>query len=650
MNSLEFILEELDNWVFSDEQWNQSNFYKIPEITYSYNYSSKEENPKHILNETLFVELWGLKLEVFNDAVIDKKKRLIDEASKILIDNVNKKKKKILQSLEYINDLSSNDEVLSEKRDIIEGGLVEILDHLELMLTWLDFEKEKALVWNYFTAWEEQKKYCLSDEERKRKTEEVEKINKKIYWEKLSDIKKYREGILDYFYTKYENYKQAVNDNSIDNQRILTSDEVKRYEKYLDKFNELDKEYVPKKKESAESIIDKKWEKIDMKGDDIIDFFDFDYKANDAQTGWMKHKAEYDSSISTYTDTPTWLHIPVDEKRKVSHLKKVNRLSAHENTQHWVTLERHKKIIWNIRWKWNLELAEWAATLLEDMFEYGQNLFKEVEQDWKKYNILDIDKLDYVANFPKTLAEEVLTDEEFLDFLKLHEKVEPDNINPLARYLRHKRTWVQKKDVTYTLWKIKAAHYYNDIILWKSDGDFSDLFEWKVWFDQIEEFKIVKNSKLENNNKLNKEIWINKWKIKNILDNRKLTRLVNELSRKNIELEKEKTLLPENFMFHEAVYFSVIQREKRVLIKKKHWKNKWNNQFKIKNAELNTESFYTYLEIKYPGINFSKEKINSIRFWFKKQLLGAVLWVEKTISIYEKSKEQIEQIEKDKIE
>jgi hypothetical protein len=46
--------------------------------------------------------------------------------------------------------------------------------------------------------------------------------------------------------------------------------------------------------------------------------------------------------------------------------------------------------------------------------------------------------------------EEILTDEEFLDFLKLQNKIEPDKMSSLDRYLRFKRTGFQRKDITYT--------------------------------------------------------------------------------------------------------------------------------------------------------------------------------------------------------
>jgi len=162
------------------------------------------------------------------------------------------------------------------------------------------------------------------------------------------------------------------------------------------------------------------------------------------------------------------------------------------------------------------------------------------------------------------MMEEVLSDEEFYDFLYLQNKIEPDKMAVLDRYLRFKRTWFQRKDITYTTWKIKAAKYINDIILWNIDWDLEDLYSWKVWFKDLDKISLIK--------KYAKKSWVK---------------------------------LPENLLFADATYYWVIQREK--------WK------------KITKQGFYNYLIKKYPFLkSLVDEKIDTIKFWFKKQLLWVI--------------------------
>jgi hypothetical protein len=140
-------------------------------------------------------------------------------------------------------------------------------------------------------------------------------------------------------------------------------------------------------------------------------------------------------------------------------------------------------------------------------------------------------------------------------------------MSPFNRYLRFKRTGFQRKDITYTTWKLKAAKYINDIITKKIDWDFSDLYLWKVWFEDLKKIKLIK----ENFNKKN---------------------------------ETQGVKLPENLFFSEATLFWILQKQK------------W--------GKINKELFIEYIQKKYPFLKLSEEKINLIKFWFKKQLLWAV--------------------------
>ena len=146
-------------------------------------------------------------------------------------------------------------------------------------------------------------------------------------------------------------------------------------------------------------------------------------------------------------------------------------------------------------------------------------------------------------------------------------------MTPLRRYLRHMRTWIQRKDITYTIWNIKAAKYLNQVIVGEREWDFSDLWAWKVWFDQIQLFRDAEESK-------------------------------------NVNKQK----LPENMMFYEAQYFALEQRKKR-----KEYResieftslDKESKEYKdgLKKFSVSEEEFLTYLLNKYPFLDVSDEKI-----------------------------------------
>ncbi|PIE85226.1 hypothetical protein CSA08_03125 [Candidatus Gracilibacteria bacterium] len=417
----------------------------------------------------------------------------------------------------------------------------------------------------------------------------------------MSENSEYVEGSIDYYHGKYKNYKEKLNKGEIEEEKTLTKQEVIRYEGYLKKLHLLAPEYTPKVRKKTEKVIDKKWDEVNIYKNDLLIVFDNHFKAIEKHTGNMPKRAYFDENVGGVTDTPEGLLYPKNnEKFDFITLSRAAKLLGHEIGQHGVSLVSHNELVGNIRGKNNLELAEGTAKLVEDLFEFGENLLIDsTDINGKKVKIINIEKLEYVPNFPKTLMEEILTDKEFLDFLNLNNKVENDKTSPIQRYLRHKRTGFQRKDVTYTIGRIKAAKYYNDIITGKNkSGEFSDLFIAKVGYDQVDEARYLKNKVDEENKLIDKE-----------------------------NQKKEKRKLPENLMFHEAVYFTIKQREKR----KKENKKVGN--------EVNASEFYKYMQKKYPFMDFTKEKIDSISFGFKAQLLGAVKMIESAIASHDTEEE-----------
>lgn len=576
-SDLEDILNELESDVFSKENWTDNNFYKIAEVTYSYDSSEWSS-----INTTLFCDLGWLDIDALKNAEFTEKVRLLDDASEKLLTQIDYKISKIEDVKLRIESLNLKDDAKSE---IILWGLRENILLLKKAKTGLPLEREKALIWLYFQDKESEWKGVFTEEERKSIRSEVQELNTEIYWPSLSNNPGYIEWIMDYYHTKYEEYKNVSN---LEEARLLSKDEQIKYEWYLAKIQALSPSYTPKNKVKPEKYIDSSFDNIDIDKSDINNIFNHHFQSIDVQTWNMKQISELDDNVWSMSDTPNGISYPnKEEKFNTLKLSRVLKLMSHEIEQHANSLVTHEALVWNIRWAQNLELAEWAAKLNEDLFEFGPNiLIDSTHVNGNPVKIIDIEKLAYVSNFPKTLMEEILTDEEFYDFLKLNEKVEPDKTSPLSRYLRHKRNWFQMKDVTYTTGKIKAAKYINATIRWEIEWDFSDLLIGKVWFDQIS--------------------------------------LMKQLVDENWESSHPKEI-PEALFFHDALYFSVIQR---------------------KNGEkVTSEEFYNYLTEKYPFVDISKEKIKTISLGYKKQLLWALSLTESAINTYDvrqKSKKILE--------
>ena len=576
-NPLDSLIEEINSTIFSKEEWVDNEFYKIPEMTYSYEKLWK--NNEFILNKTLFSNIGWLNVSEFNISNLKWKKLLISNSWGIVEKKILDKIYKIEEYLKLFNWVDSwGDEVLKARKEIIEWGLKENITFLNIALEWLDFEKEKAILGLHFD-WENNEKsdFYISSEKREEKLRKIDKLNTQIFWEKLSNNKENIETSLDYLFEKFQNYKEKRESNKIEDNRLLLEEEEERYNYYINKLQWLSLGYNPKIREKPKSVLNPDLKNVEIDITTIKDILNHWLVAHDKYTWNMWHRAYFDKNITGFTDTTKWLWIPDNEKLKFKSAFDVNRLQWHENEQHSISQVSHEELVWNIRWAQNLEVVEWSAMLWEELYQYWENMYK----DWVDLKIIDLEKISTVQSFPKTIMEEILTDKEFLDFLELQNKIEPDKMPPLDRYLRFKRTGFQRKDITYTTWKIKVAKYYNKIITWEIEWDFSDLYLWKIWFKDIENLKILKHNLIKSNDELE---------------------------------DSKKIKLPENLFFAEVTNFWIEQ------------KLNWN--------KITWEWFYTYLQKKYPSLNVTQKKIDSITFWFKKQLLGVIDTIVNEINIY----------------
>lgn len=150
-------------------------------------------------------------------------------------------------------------------------------------------------------------------------------------------------------------------------------------------------------------------------------------------------------------------------------IERVMKLIAHEILGHYYNQRNHEKYFWNIRWVWNVEKEEGLAKFME-------------------YTLLGRSIIDddiYEAPFSQLFACEVLTWDEFKEFLFIFTKIAEAKSTNKALLMRRKRnysmnySWAQHKDTTYTRWLKRISDYV------KSGWDIKLLFNGKFWLDDI---------------------------------------------------------------------------------------------------------------------------------------------------------------------
>ena len=203
------------------------------------------------------------------------------------------------------------------------------------------------------------------------------------------------------------------------------------------------------------------FERYELPQKDILDFMDEkistekiveDYNTI-CSIAWMKYPV-YIADVSTITNTDTWLKFPrsIKEKTREESVRK----AGHEIICHTTTLLNGNKLLW-FKGVNYVDKEEWMAVLKELLFVYGRNLYWV---DSHGNTCIDMNKID-IMHDPKMLAWEILSWEEYFDFLANYHEVKADRFHSAKRFERFKR-WrpfsnpgTQKKDRSYIngLWE-----------------------------------------------------------------------------------------------------------------------------------------------------------------------------------------------------
>lgn len=402
---------------------------KIIEMTYTY----EKINNWFLFNITLFESFLNYKNKKNIDFLFLKKE--FDIKSNQKLEYI----KNILSDLKFVTKISNADKV---KKTILIWSLNYVSDILNLCRNWFVFELEKAWFIHHF-----------SNEKINNLVTKNELIEKRIFWDFVSDVN--HEFSYWYNFIKKHHEKKS---------NLLVLEDKEKMDIYLNKLCLFKKWRILESKTYHKKFL--KWDfmkkKIHRKDyseifDMICDFYE------------LPQRTKFTKAGSIY-DWETFLEIPLDEKHEYLPVSRVLKLISHEIESHYINSYNSKTLLWNFRWAKNLAKEEWLAKFMEKIF-----IWYDLE------NIGDLSESFFVL-----LAWEILSWNEFKDFLKIISKEYKLKTSYIKIFIRAKRNysinvkWVQHKDTTYFRWLECTIKYLLD---W---GDFRKLFLWKVSFGDLD--------------------------------------------------------------------------------------------------------------------------------------------------------------------
>ena len=402
-----------------------NNLEKIIEMTYSY----KEITRNKFFNITLFSDFWWFNVSDEQNYINIEIK--IREKIKTLILEIDKL---IFQLKENAFDL---------RWEILYKSLIYIKKILKIVDLGLIFELEKLWL-----------KHNKSDLELEKIVKEIERIEEENFWLKIKNNLSEIKLIHHYLFSLFVDRRNYINTE----EQIFFLDYINKINNFLNK-QDLVLTKIKKKKNKFNFW----WKKI--KRDDYIKLFNYILE----NVYWLEQRAIITDASSIY-DGDVYLEIPNKETHAELTYKRVLELIVHEIESHYINSYNNKKILWKFRWARNLEKEEWLAKVMEAFLVWDT-----------------VETMEFIPTYmAKILYSENSNGDDFYKFLEIYNKMYTLRRKSTNEFLRQKRnysvklSWGQHKDISYWRWMIKTRDYL------KKWWDFSLLFLWKVWFEDLE--------------------------------------------------------------------------------------------------------------------------------------------------------------------
>jgi len=405
---------------------------KIIEMTYSY----QEIWENLYYNITLFSDFAWFSYSTDGNIDFINLKRIIDS----------KLNDTISELLKLLNELK--DFALDDRWQILYKSILYTKRILKVVSLWLEFELEKA---GY--------KSKLSNKEQLDIISNIEEIEEENFWLKVKNNLSEIKLIYDFLFSLF-----------IDTKNRISKKEQLFFLKYINRLNNfLDSEDLEPRK-----IKSFKFQYVflskTVSRDDYIKIFNYILK----NIYNFEQRAIITNASSIY-DWELFLEIPNKETHDKLTWKRILELIVHEIESHYVNLHNNKILLWWFRWARNLEKEEWLAKSMEAFLLWDDEMSARFVPT-------------YMA---KILFSEIYDWKDFYKFIDVYNKMHSLRRKPLNEFLRQKRNyslslkWWQNKDISYWRWMIKTLDYL------KNWGDFSNMFLWKVWFDDLDKISVL---------------------------------------------------------------------------------------------------------------------------------------------------------------
>ena len=400
---------------------------KIIEMTYSY----QNIRWDFYYNITLFDEFAWIKYDEEKNIEFD----LIKATIRSKLENV------IWELLLLILELKQ--EALSDRWQILYKSLIYTKKILKVALLGIDFELEKAGF-----------KLGASKNKQLDIVSKIEEIEEENFWLKIKNNLSEIKLIYDFLFSLFIDTKFRISEK----EQLFFLNYINRLNTFLDN-DDIEAKKIKNKKNKYEF-----WSK-NISRDNYIKIFNYilEYIYD------LDQRAIITDASSIY-DWEKYLEIPNKETHSELTYKRVLELIVHEIESHYINWYNNKILLWGFRWARNLEKEEWLAKSMEAFLSWDDEMSAAFVPT-------------YMA---KILFSEIYSWDDFYKFIDIYNKMHTLRRKPVNEFLRQKRNysislkWWQHKDISYWRWMIRTLDYL------KSWWDFSLLFMWKVWFEDLE--------------------------------------------------------------------------------------------------------------------------------------------------------------------
>lgn len=389
---------------------------------------TKEQNKQ--AEKAFWKNVWENIIEVYNQA----KSKLLLKKSFII------KYKELLQPF-----LKEN----NPRVQILLWSLEYVSNILDLTITGFPFEAQKAWIPHNF-----------SQEEVIQRIKKLEEIETKLFGWNVRENEYEVRGSFEVLIKLFEKQKTK-----------LTSEEQERFALYLQTL----KQTFPYITDSAQN------NKNESKNSKTFDVLSREISRENyvkvlklaMEIYWIEKPVIVEERSSIY-DGEDYLGIPESDAYKTLKTQRVLELIQHEIETHYIIEQNNAQTLGKFRWGWNLPREEWLAMTVEWFLK------------WK-----NLDDIQVSWAIPDLLMGEILSWEEYKEFLELHAKLKGTK-NASWMFLRRKRNypldyqWVQHKDTSYN----RGQHKIVDFM---TSWDVKDLYVWKVSFEDIAKTKEIVN-------------------------------------------------------------------------------------------------------------------------------------------------------------